>query len=49
MELCSAGYYAISNNDLGTLEAVAEQIPKKNTEIEALASQRQQVLKELGY
>lgn len=49
MELCSAGFYAVSQLDVNTLEAVAKQIPAKNKEIEALSLERNEVLVKLGY
>ena len=49
MELCSAGYYAISNNDVNTLQAVTNETKKKTTKMLQLATERQKVLKVLGY
>lgn len=49
IQLCSAGFYAVSNLDSGTLEAVVNQIPEKNKQIEQVAAERQELLQKLGY
>jgi hypothetical protein len=49
MQLCSAGYYAISNGDVNTLEAVTAETKTKTTKMLQLGAERQKVLKTLGY
>lgn len=49
LELCSAGFYAVSQLDANTLEVVVSQIPAKSEKMTELAQQRQELLKELGY
>lgn len=49
MQLCSAGFYAISNSDIATLELVTKQMKTKTVEITEVAVKRQILLKELGY
>ena len=48
-ELCSAGFYAIANGDLGTIEAVTTSVKKNNDKITTVAQARQRTLKALGY
>lgn len=46
---CSAGFTAISNGDIETLESLAPKITAVTAKVDALTVQRQAVLGKLGY
>jgi len=48
-ELSSAAFYAISQGDNGTIQAVTAEAKKNSQEFEKLKIQRKEVLEKLGY
>ena len=48
-ELCAAGFYAISQGDADTVQAVADETKKNIQEFDELGGKRKEVLTKLGY
>ncbi len=48
-ELSAAAFYAVSQGDTGTIEAVTTEVEKNTDEFNVLGEKRKEILKKLGY